>query len=161
MSKCDQNGSFLQIWSHLLKKSLMENLIFCAVNVMKVIYKCFFHLFVYYHFFSNKYPQRLSNFKVLRCGAYWRRPLFQGKNYSNEILKFHDCLLPNHNKYLTLRYSFAHSIISSYFHCLFADLFYSLFPLTSLIYVEKFGFENPAIMEDKQCKQTKRFSNNI
>ena len=31
-SKCDQIGSFLRIWSHLLKKSLMENFIFCAVN---------------------------------------------------------------------------------------------------------------------------------
>ena len=29
--KCDQICSFLQIWSHLLKKSLMENFIFCAV----------------------------------------------------------------------------------------------------------------------------------
>ena len=30
-SKCDQIHSFLWIWSHLLKKSLMENFIFCAV----------------------------------------------------------------------------------------------------------------------------------
>ena len=30
-SKCDQTGRRLRIWSHLLKKSLMEN-IFCAVN---------------------------------------------------------------------------------------------------------------------------------
>ena len=30
-SKCDEIRSFLQIWSHLLKKFLMENLIFCAV----------------------------------------------------------------------------------------------------------------------------------
>ena len=30
--------------------------------------------------------------------------------------------------------------------------------LTSLIYAEKFDFENPTIMEDKQCKQMKRFS---
>ena len=36
--------------------------------------------------------------------------------------------------------------------------FYSPFQLTSLIYAEKFEFENPAIMEDKQCKQTERFS---
>ena len=31
-SKCDQIRSFLRIWSHLLKKFLMENLIFCAVS---------------------------------------------------------------------------------------------------------------------------------
>ena len=30
-SKCDQICSFLRIWSHLLKKSLIEKLIFCAV----------------------------------------------------------------------------------------------------------------------------------
>ena len=30
-SKCDQIRSFLQIWSHLPKKSLIENFIFCAV----------------------------------------------------------------------------------------------------------------------------------
>ena len=33
-SKCDQILSFQRIWSHLLKKSLMENFIFCAVNVL-------------------------------------------------------------------------------------------------------------------------------
>ena len=31
-SKCDQIRRKLQIWSHLLKKSLMENFIFCAVG---------------------------------------------------------------------------------------------------------------------------------
>ena len=31
ISKCDQIYSFLRIWSHLLKKSLMGNVIFCAV----------------------------------------------------------------------------------------------------------------------------------
>ena len=30
-SKCDQIRGFLRIWSHLLKKSLMEKFIFCAV----------------------------------------------------------------------------------------------------------------------------------
>ena len=30
-SKCDQIRSFMRIWSHLLKKSLMENFIFCVV----------------------------------------------------------------------------------------------------------------------------------
>ena len=31
-SKCDQIRRNMRIWSHLLKKSLMENLIFCAVS---------------------------------------------------------------------------------------------------------------------------------
>ena len=30
-SKCDQIRIFRRIWSHILKKSLMENFIFCAV----------------------------------------------------------------------------------------------------------------------------------
>ena len=32
-SKCDQIRRNLRIWSHLLKKSLMENFIFCAVFI--------------------------------------------------------------------------------------------------------------------------------
>ena len=31
-SKCDQIRRELRIWSHLLKKSLMGNFIFCAVK---------------------------------------------------------------------------------------------------------------------------------
>ena len=31
MFHCPKNCSFLRIWSHLLKKSLMENFIFCAM----------------------------------------------------------------------------------------------------------------------------------
>ena len=38
LSKCDQIGSFLQIWSHLLEKSLMESFIFCTVLVMNTSY---------------------------------------------------------------------------------------------------------------------------
>ena len=30
-SKCNHIRSFMQIWSHFLKKSLMENFIFCIV----------------------------------------------------------------------------------------------------------------------------------
>ena len=35
-SKCDQNHSFLRIWSHLLKKSLTENFIFvqCLLQIL-------------------------------------------------------------------------------------------------------------------------------
>ena len=37
-SNCDQILSFLRIWSHLLKKSLMENFIFCAV-IFEIFHK--------------------------------------------------------------------------------------------------------------------------
>ena len=33
-SKSKQIRSFLRIWSHLLKKSLIENFIFCAVDAL-------------------------------------------------------------------------------------------------------------------------------
>ena len=33
-SQCDPICSFLQIWSYLLKKSWMENFIFCAVHYL-------------------------------------------------------------------------------------------------------------------------------
>ena len=59
-SKCDQIRSFLRIWSHLLKKSLMKNFIFCAV-----IFCCIFigshmkpskpkSLFLYVECFQNE-----------------------------------------------------------------------------------------------------------
>ena len=32
-SECDQMRSFQRIWSQILKKSLMENFIFCAVSL--------------------------------------------------------------------------------------------------------------------------------
>ena len=38
-SKCDQIRSFLRIWSHLLRKSLMENFIFCAVSFTNYLIK--------------------------------------------------------------------------------------------------------------------------
>ena len=47
-SKCDQMRSFLRIWSHLLKKSLMENFIFCAVTEPFVEIVCrFYSLYIF------------------------------------------------------------------------------------------------------------------
>ena len=34
-SKCDQIHTNMQIWVHLLEKSLMENFVFCTVNRTK------------------------------------------------------------------------------------------------------------------------------
>ena len=44
-SKCDEVGRKLRIWSHLLKKSLIENFIFCAVFLERI---CFF-VGIYFH----------------------------------------------------------------------------------------------------------------
>ena len=38
-SKCDQIRRKLRIWSHLLKKSIMENFIFCTVELHAVLTK--------------------------------------------------------------------------------------------------------------------------
>ena len=36
-SKCDLIRRKLLIWSHLLKRSLMENFIFCAVSILELV----------------------------------------------------------------------------------------------------------------------------
>ena len=52
-SKCDQTRRKLRIWSHLLKKSLMLNFIFCAVILFML------------HFFS--FQSFYFNVTLLRC----------------------------------------------------------------------------------------------
>ena len=68
VSKCDQIPSFLRVWSHLLKKSLMENFIFlCSVCCMKeiifqvitpknfiVVFRFILKLFIFIHYTKNK-----------------------------------------------------------------------------------------------------------
>ena len=46
-SKCDQIRSFLRIWWHLLKKSLMENFVFCSLWIDS-------DLLIYHNFILNK-----------------------------------------------------------------------------------------------------------
>ena len=43
LSKCDEIQSFLGILSHLLKKSLMENLIFCVATRTGILNYTYFH----------------------------------------------------------------------------------------------------------------------
>ena len=38
VSKCDQIHRKLRIWSHLVKKSLMENYIFCVMSSERLMY---------------------------------------------------------------------------------------------------------------------------
>ena len=59
--KCDRMGRKLRIWSRLLKKSLTENFIFCAV----IIKYCGLKLLFFSMIFAEKYPQvNIHLFKV-------------------------------------------------------------------------------------------------
>ena len=40
LSKCDQIRCFLQIWSNLLKKSLMENIFWAVIVVSQPVFSC-------------------------------------------------------------------------------------------------------------------------
>ena len=53
-SKCDQIRKKLRIWSHLRKKSLIENLVFCAV--LFFIFRISFVLYSDLHFFNLFVP---------------------------------------------------------------------------------------------------------
>ena len=49
--KCDEIRSFLRIWSHLLKKSLMKNFIFCTVQFLlpNLDFKLRSKMYIFYH----------------------------------------------------------------------------------------------------------------
>ena len=87
-SKCDQIRNFLRIWSPLLKKSLMENFIFCSVcfselflllfttsmgryqKINKIFYICCLCLFTHDYFGSKifvKYYSKMVIFLYLPC----------------------------------------------------------------------------------------------
>ena len=66
ISKCDQIRSLLRIWSHLLKKSLMGNFTFCAVQAVitrieeKILVNIFWEILFVSGFTSNS--ARFSEF---------------------------------------------------------------------------------------------------
>ena len=74
-SKCDQIRSSLRIWSHLPKKSLMENFIFCAV-IMEAG--------------SINYNGRCRSISVVCYGAIWAtfKPKLRKKNTPKKKLLY-------------------------------------------------------------------------
>ena len=72
-SRCDQNRSFLRMWSHLLNKSLMENFVFCAVqcdHTIKFVYSIWFWpSFIKLHYKASYIPIPFChlNFKCYLC----------------------------------------------------------------------------------------------
>ena len=69
-SKCDQTLRKLRVWSHLLKKSLMENFIFCAVPLFML------SGMGYIRTLSNIADEAFGeNFRCLKTGYYFRKTL--------------------------------------------------------------------------------------
>ena len=64
-SKCDQIRRKLRIWSHLLKKSLMENLIFCAGGILDV-----------WRFTSNSTSLQFEVYQTIFCPL-WHEKLLK------------------------------------------------------------------------------------
>ena len=81
-SKYDQIRRKLQIWSHLPKKSLMENLIFCAVKLMK--------LPAAYTLNIKTEVIKLQHYRLKKCSSetlsiFWKTAMWKIKNFWNEI----------------------------------------------------------------------------
>ena len=83
-SKYDQSRSFIRIWSHLLKKSLMENFIFCAVRTLSRHILVFSERCVTFAWWEPCHIQNLAIFRIL---AYWGPVYIQ--TYSESCLNRH------------------------------------------------------------------------
>ena len=68
-SKCDQIRSFLWIWSHILKKSLMENFILCSVT-------CFLASHFRLHNFQRINCISSGPSSCVICGWWWWQVIF-------------------------------------------------------------------------------------
>ena len=72
-SKCDQVRGKLRIWSHLLKKSVMKNFIFCAVkdNISRINFTVFLNItqYTFNSFVTFRRPRRE---KVIGCKC-WQK----------------------------------------------------------------------------------------
>ena len=75
-SKCDQIRNFLWIWSHLMKKSLMENFIFSAV-VTGIWKKIKFQTTQNTQKIPQVFPRPLIQFKVKNSESYRNQSIFQ------------------------------------------------------------------------------------
>ena len=113
-----------------------------------------------FHFISKTHSKICLQFNKISCGLSLPKPhyligqlhknvYFPSVNFPEMRQRSFFFLSFIFHQYKFLIYKFTNSTM---------NLIHSLFWLTSLIYVKKFELENPAIMEDKQCKWTKQYS---
>ena len=82
-SKCDQIRSFLRIWSHLLKQSVIRKLLFFLCSIIKAIRTCcapVFFLLSLNEYLLEVYKGPWQAFMIMLCLRKWlkafRRELF-------------------------------------------------------------------------------------
>ena len=83
-SKCDQTHSFLRIWSHWLKKSLMQNLIFlCSAFWEEWPWEINFHLYLSF-IFHSQINRNCKKYIILITLIFSQfTPIYVPKNLSN------------------------------------------------------------------------------
>ena len=92
-SKCDQIRSFLWIWSHLLKKSLTENFIFCAVwticcKISTMIPKMANNYLVHNAINKMVYAKIFDSLNIyFDCPIFWRKNLGKMSRYVESLNK--------------------------------------------------------------------------
>ena len=69
-SKCDQISSFLRIWSHLMKRSLIKNFIFCAMKVLMSI-----------TYLLYKFPTNFLHFSIFILSGENGKSLWFSRNF--------------------------------------------------------------------------------
>ena len=88
-SKCDQIRIFLRIWSHLLKKSLMENFIFCAgvSRLSSFLWICsHVHPVLWATLFATQ-PQCCLIFECIKLQTLLTQPVFTCSKLTKETLE--------------------------------------------------------------------------
>ena len=84
-SKCDQIRRKLRIWLHLLKKSYMENFIFCAVGKFHYVRKCQLNGYTRASSAANIYLVKVNNRKTRkRASQLWMK---KGQKFNLAVLK--------------------------------------------------------------------------
>ena len=78
-SKCDQIRRWLRIWSHLLKKSLIENFIFCVMNVLVGYEKYIQQWFDYIRKIKLLWLTKLHDFLTVPWCLFLETPIFKVK----------------------------------------------------------------------------------
>ena len=83
--------SFLRIWSHLLKKSLMEKFIFCAVKNGKYLIEC------YGNYTAFDFEHKLKIFMWYSLTLSWLRSLLYRNQGTDVQSKSMECFLYDKN----------------------------------------------------------------